>query len=154
MEYFHFPDIDPVLLDLGIVQIRWYALAYIAGLLFAWWYCMRLAKSAPFNITVKQVDDFMVWAVVGVIVGGRLGHVIFYYPGYYLENPLEIFQVWKGGMAFHGGLLGVIAAMLLFARKHKFNVFALSDLVSASVPVGLYSLAGLPISSIRSFGAG
>ena len=138
MEYYTFPNIDPVLLDLGFLQIRWYALAYITGLVFGWWYCMRLARSTPNNITVKQVDDFMVWAVLGVILGGRLGHVLFYYPGHYLANPLEILKVWEGGMAFHGGLLGVIVAMLVFARKHKFNVFALSDLVSAAVPVGIF----------------
>ena len=138
MEYYTFPDISPVLLDLGFFQIRWYALAYITGLIFGWWYCMRLAKSAPNNITVKQVDDFMVWAVLGVILGGRLGHVFFYYPGHYLSNPLEILKVWEGGMAFHGGLLGVIVAMLLFARKNKFNVFALSDLISAAVPLGIF----------------
>ncbi|WP_259780907.1 prolipoprotein diacylglyceryl transferase [Aestuariispira ectoiniformans] len=133
-----FPDIDPIALDLGIVQIRWYALAYITGLVFGWWYAMRVAKSAPNVITPKHVDDFMVWAVVGVIIGGRLGHVLFYYPSYYLSNPIEILKVWEGGMAFHGGLIGVIVAMILFARKYGFSVFYLSDLVSVVAPVGLF----------------
>lgn len=133
-----FPEIDPIALDLGIVQIRWYALAYISGLVFGWWYAMRLAKQAPNVITPKDIDDFMVWSVIGVILGGRFGHVFFYYPSYYLSNPLEILKVWEGGMAFHGGLLGVIVAMLLFARRRGFSVFYLSDLVSVVAPVGIF----------------
>lgn len=134
---FMFPDIDPIALELGPLVIRWYALAYVTGLLFGWWYCMRLADRAPHVITRDQVDSFLTWCIIGVIVGGRLGHVVFYYPMEYLSDPIAILKVWEGGMAFHGGLLGVGAAMFLFARKHKLSFFWLSDLISAAVPVGI-----------------
>ena len=134
---FIFPDIDPVALELGPLVIRWYALAYVSGLLFGWWYCMRLADRAPRVITRDQVDSFLTWCILGVIIGGRLGHVIFYYPAEYLADPVRILKVWEGGMAFHGGLLGVGAAMNLFARKHKLSFFWLSDLISAAVPIGI-----------------
>ena len=134
---FLFPDIDPIALELGPFIIRWYSLAYIAGLIGGWQYCMYLSTKVPLVITRKQVDDFLVWNIIGVIVGGRLGHVFFYYPGYYLANPVEIFEVWKGGMSFHGGMLGVTAAMFLYAWRQGLNVLWLSDLVSVAVPMGL-----------------
>jgi len=134
---FLFPDIDPIALELGPLVIRWYSLAYIVGLVGGWQYCMHLAGKAPSVITRKQVDDFLVWTILGVIIGGRLGHVFFYYPGYYLENPVEVFEVWKGGMSFHGGMLGVTAAMFLYAWRQGLNVLWLSDLVSVAVPMGL-----------------
>lgn len=135
---FLFPDIDPVAIELGPLVIRWYALAYISGLVFGWWYAMRVAARPPHMVAPKAIDDFMVWAVFGVILGGRLGHVLFYYPGYYFENPVEIFMVWKGGMAFHGGLLGVIAALLLFCRKKRLSPVAFGDLLAVVAPVGIF----------------
>ena len=138
-----FPDIDPVLFQLGPFAVRWYALAYIAGLLFASWYMKRLVTNpslwggAKPSMTVDQVDAFFIWSVAGVILGGRLGYVLFYKPLFYAANPLEIFQLWDGGMSFHGGFLGVAAAALLFGRSIGTGLDRMLDLGAASVPVGL-----------------
>ena len=112
-----FPAIDPVAIDLGFFAVRWYALAYIVGLLLGWRYLMWLAEKPPVTMSRKDADDILFWMVLGVILGGRLGYVLFYNPLYYLENPAEIPFVWQGGMAFHGGLLGVTIAGLLFCRQ-------------------------------------
>jgi phosphatidylglycerol:prolipoprotein diacylglycerol transferase len=133
-----FPDIDPIAIQIGPIAIRWYALAYIAGLIGGWQYCLQLAKRAPNIVTPKQIDDFVVWATVGVVLGGRLGFVFFYQPSHYLNNPMDILQVWKGGMSFHGGLLGVIIAMILFGRQQGTGFFALADIVAAATPIGLF----------------
>ena len=114
---YEFPAFDPIAFSIGPLVIRWYALAYIGGLMGAWRYGMWLAKRPPDLLTPKHVDDFLIWATLGVILGGRLGYVIFYKPAYYLENLLEIPQMWNGGMSFHGGLAGVILAAILFARR-------------------------------------
>jgi phosphatidylglycerol:prolipoprotein diacylglycerol transferase len=139
-----FPDIDPVAISIGPVAIRWYALAYLAGFFLGWAYSLYLDRMAaqeggPAQRPGKQdIDDFLPWAVMGVILGGRLGYVLFYQPGYYLSSPLSILQVWQGGMAFHGGALGVIAALILYSWRHKINVLRLSDIVCAAVPIGLF----------------
>jgi len=135
---FEFPNFDPIAFSLGPIVIRWYALAYIGGLVGAWRYGMWLAKQSPNLLTPRHVDDFLVWATLGVIIGGRLGYVIFYTPGYFLENPLEILQMWKGGMSFHGGLVGVILAAVVFARRHGIAFFAFADVVCATAPIGLF----------------
>ena len=135
---FIFPDFDPVAIQLGPLAIRWYALAYIAGLIGAWRYGIWLARRPPDLVKARDIDDFLTWAVIGVILGGRLGYVIFYTPGYFIDNPLEILQMWEGGMSFHGGLVGVLSAMLLFARRRGIAFFALADLVTATVPIGLF----------------
>lgn len=129
---------DPIALQIGPVAIHWYALAYIVGFLIGWRYCRRLAGVVSFRPDADDFDDFLAWAIIGTILGGRLGYVFFYNAGYYLQNPLEILATWQGGMAFHGGLLGVIGAMLLFAWRRGFGVFALSDLVAAAAPIGLF----------------
>ncbi len=139
-----FPVIDPVLIEVGPFAIRWYALAYIAGLVGGWWYVRRLvqrpqlwpAAGAPY--TPEDVDDFLTWATIGVIVGGRLGYVFFYEPARFLADPISIFYVWQGGMAFHGGLLGVIVAMIFFARTKKASALSLFDIVGAAAPIGLF----------------
>ncbi|HVI53275.1 MAG TPA: prolipoprotein diacylglyceryl transferase [Candidatus Sulfotelmatobacter sp.] len=131
-----FPDIDPVAIKLGPLAIRWYALAYISGLLGGWGYLRRLIRKAPHAMTELQVDDFIVWATLGVVLGGRIGFVLFYKPSFYLENPIEIFSVWKGGMSFHGGALGVITAIILFSRRHGLNLFAVGDLICVAQPLG------------------
>lgn len=136
-----FPRIDPVALDLGPFQIRWYALAYVVGLLFAWWYVRRLAARRPPGkeiMTGKDVDDLLFWATLGVVLGGRLGYVLFYKPAYFLANPGEIFALWEGGMSFHGGLLGVILAMVIFAWVRKRNLLSIGDLAACATPVGLF----------------
>ncbi len=133
-----FPEFDPVLFQIGPFAIRWYALAYIFGLVGAWRYGIWLARRVPKLVTAQHIDDFLVWATFGVILGGRLGYVFFYQPGYFLEHPLEIPQMWNGGMSFHGGLVGVITAMILFARRRGLAFFALADVIAATAPIGLF----------------
>ncbi|WP_404383506.1 prolipoprotein diacylglyceryl transferase [Caenispirillum salinarum] len=133
-----YPVIDPIAIQIGPLAIRWYALAYLTGLLLGWWYVRALARRTSESPTGEQVDDFLVWATLGVVLGGRLGYVLFYKPGYYLSNPLEIAQVWQGGMAFHGGVLGVLAAIWLFSRRHKLSFLRMADLVCAAAPIGLF----------------
>lgn len=133
-----FPAIDPVLIEIGPFAIRWYALAYIVGLLLGWRYSIWLAKRPPALVTRTHVDDFLIWAIIAIILGGRLGFVLFYQLDYYLANPAEIVQVWQGGMSFHGGLVGVILALLLFAHRRKIPALVLTDIVSAAAPIGLF----------------
>jgi len=133
-----YPQIDPVAIEIGPLVVRWYALAYIVGLLGAWRYCRWLARRSPAGLKQEDVDDFLVWATLGVVLGGRLGYVLFYKAGYYLDHPLEVFALWQGGMAFHGGFLGVILAMLLFARLRKISYFGLTDIVGCATPIGLF----------------
>jgi phosphatidylglycerol:prolipoprotein diacylglycerol transferase len=133
-----FPEFDPVALQIGPVAIRWYALAYIVGILLAWRYCIRQAELPPQRVSRTQLDDLMFWITIGIIVGGRLGQVLLWEPSMYLANPLEIFMIWKGGMAFHGGLIGVIVAIWLYARSQKLSPFAFSDVIAASTPIGLF----------------
>jgi phosphatidylglycerol---prolipoprotein diacylglyceryl transferase len=133
-----FPAIDPIALELGPVVIRWYSLAYIAGILLGWRYIIILAAKAKNGIERIHVDDFIIWATLGIILGGRLGYVVFYNPAYFAENPMLIFAMWKGGMSFHGGLIGVIAVTWLFARKRGLAFIALGDMVCAAAPIGLF----------------
>jgi phosphatidylglycerol:prolipoprotein diacylglycerol transferase len=133
-----FPAIDPVAIPLGPFAIRWYALAYIVGLLIGWRYCLALSDRPPGLIGRKEVDDFLVWATLGVVIGGRLGYVLFYNLPQYLAHPLEIFEMWHGGMSFHGGAIGVTVAILLFTRNRKVPLFAFSDIICAAVPIGLF----------------
>lgn len=133
-----FPDFDPVALQIGPIAIRWYALAYIVGILLAWRYCIWQAQRPPQRVTRNQLDDLMFWITIGIIVGGRLGQVLLWEPGFYFAHPLEILMIWHGGMAFHGGLIGVILAIWLYARSQKLSVFAFSDVVAVSTPIGLF----------------
>ncbi len=138
-----FPNIDPVIVHLGPLAIHWYGVGYIVGILFAWWYGKRLVTNprlwadGALPMKPQDLDDFVVWAAVGVVVGGRTGYVLFYDLPRYLANPLDIFAVWQGGMSFHGGLLGTILAMVLFARSRGIRPWSLIDVVAAGVPVGL-----------------
>lgn len=138
-----YPSIDPVLVELGPVQIRWYALAYIAGLVLGWAYTRLLvAKPALWGASPwpepAVIDDLLVYVAVGVVLGGRLGYVLFYNLPFYLDHPGEIFSVWKGGMAFHGGFLGATLAVFVLARQRKCSVLALADVSSAAVPIGIF----------------
>jgi phosphatidylglycerol---prolipoprotein diacylglyceryl transferase len=149
-----FPDIDPILIQIGPFAIRWYALAYITGLIFGWRYLMKLADTdaiwapkprqkgqkqkpgkAPF--TRDQADDLLLWAAAGVILGGRLGYILFYNPSYYLSNPGDILAVWNGGMSFHGGFLGVVCAIYIYATRNKIALWSLADGVAAVTPIGI-----------------
>ena len=133
-----YPTIDPVLIQLGPFAIRWYALAYIAGLVLGWRIMRRVCAEPPAVLSPAKIDDFLLWAALGVIVGGRLGYVLFYKPLSFLAQPLSILTLWEGGMSFHGGLLGVIVAILAFALKNKVSPFMLSDLVAIVAPIGLF----------------
>lgn len=133
-----FPEFDPVALQIGPIAIRWYALSYIVGILLAWRYCIWLSRKPPQRVTRNQLDDLLFWATLAIIVGGRLGQVLLWAPGYYLANPIEILKVWEGGMAFHGGLIGVIVAMWVYARSQRLSFFAFSDLVAPAAPIGLF----------------
>ena len=139
-----FPNFDPVLIHLGPIAIRWYALAYIAGILLGWRYGVGLIRNAKLwppaapPITTAQIDDLILWVTLGIIVGGRLGYVLFYGRGAFLSDPLEIVKVWHGGMSFHGGFLGVVVAIVAFARVNRVDMLRLGDLVAPCVPIGLF----------------
>ena len=139
-----FPDFDPVLVHIGPFAIRWYALAYIAGIILGWRYVTGLAKSERLwpsrgpAASGAQIDDLVLWITLGVIVGGRLGHVLFYTPDLVWKDPLEIFKTWHGGMSFHGGAIGVVVAIVAFARINRLDIFRLGDLVAPAVPIGLF----------------
>ncbi|MGD1878388.1 MAG: prolipoprotein diacylglyceryl transferase [Kiloniellaceae bacterium] len=132
-----YPNFSPVAFSIWIFDVRWYALAYITGLILAWLYCRWMTKLPPHRLKPVDFDDFLLWATLGVVLGGRLGYVLFYKPDYYLANPLEVVYIWRGGMSFHGGLLGVLAAIGLFARSRGVSYFTLSDIVGAATPIGL-----------------
>ena len=139
-----FPDFDPVIFQIGPFALRWYALAYVAGIVLAWLYVVRLIKTpsiwrgvAP-PATQAQIDDLVLWATLGVILGGRLGYVLFYRPDLFWTDPLEVIQIWNGGMSFHGGTIGVLMAAALFARFNRIDLLRLGDLVVPGVPFGMF----------------
>ncbi len=136
-----FPDIDPVLVQIGPFALRWYALAYISGILLGWLYARAMIRSerlwgGPAPMTVADFDDFVLWVTLGVILGGRIGYVLFYNPAHFAAHPTEIVQLWKGGMSFHGGFLGVVLAVALFSRKRAIPFFSLADVCCAVYPIG------------------
>ena len=133
-----FPAIDPVAVEIGPVAIRWYALAYVLGLVIGWQYVRYLAGRRIEGLTRRHADDLVVWCTLGVVVGGRLGYVLFYQPGYYFAHPGEIPVVWQGGMSFHGGLLGVLVVVVLYARLMKINLLSIGDAICAAAPIGLF----------------
>lgn len=147
-----FPEFDPVLISIGPLPIRWYALAYVAGIVLGWWYAAKLVKTqrvwAPGKPPINgvQLDDLALWITIGIILGGRLGYALFYKPVMFAQlftgqtwgERLELLQMWTGGMSFHGGFLGVALAIIWFARKHNARLLSLSDLIAPVVPIGLF----------------
>ena len=138
-----FPQFDPVLISIGPFAIRWYALAYIFGILLGWLYARAIIRNerlwaGPPPMTVLDFDDFILWVTLGIILGGRTGYVLFYNFDHFIANPLEIVQVWKGGMSFHGGFLGCVAAVVLFAWKRGLPILSLGDITCAVGPIGLF----------------
>ncbi|MDA8416303.1 MAG: prolipoprotein diacylglyceryl transferase [Betaproteobacteria bacterium] len=132
------PDFDPVALHLGPLSVRWYGLMYLAGFMAGAWGARWRIRTQPWlNWTVEQIDDFVTYVVVGVIVGGRLGYVLFYKPYFYMTHPQDIIAVWQGGMSFHGGFLGVIIAGWIYARRHRRRWLEVTDFVAPLVPFGL-----------------
>jgi phosphatidylglycerol---prolipoprotein diacylglyceryl transferase len=137
-----FPDFDPIMISLGPFAIRWYALAYVGGILLGWWLARRIAADAQAwgagsPIRPIDVDDLIVWVALGIVLGGRLGYVLFYQPAYFAANPWEILVLWRGGMSFHGGFLGSVLAIVLFARRRGIPVLSLLDLAAIVTPIGL-----------------
>jgi len=133
-----FPSIDPVIFSIGPFAVRWYALAYIAGLVIGWRLLRRRAARSAEAIGEDHVDDLLVWATIGVILGGRLGYVLFYNPGYFVAHPGEILAMWRGGMSFHGGFLGVVIAAWIFCRRRGIEPMMLGDMLACVAPVGLF----------------
>lgn len=133
----NYPNIDPVALSLGPITIYWYGLTYVGGLVFAWWLGKQRAQLPNSPIKESQIDDLIFYAALGIIVGGRVGYALFYGSGSLLEDPLRVFRIWEGGMAFHGGFLGVVIAMWLLCRNHKIEFGALVDFIAPLAPVGL-----------------
>ena len=137
-------NFDPVLIDLGIFQIRWYSLSYILGILIGWMYANKIIKSTSNNkynfnqVTTKHFDDLIIYLIIGIIIGGRLGYVILYNFDYYSQNLLQIFKLWEGGMSFHGGLIGLIISTVLFSRKKDINFFKFLDIISCVAPIGIF----------------
>ncbi|WP_158747145.1 prolipoprotein diacylglyceryl transferase [Acidisphaera sp. L21] len=132
-----FPQFDPVLIQVGPLAIRWYALAYIGSLLLGWRIARRLVQRTPVVATALQTDDFLTWATLGVVLGGRLGYVFFYQPTRFLSEPLSIFAVWEGGMSFHGGALGVIIAVIIYCWQQRIPILGFGDRICVVVPIGL-----------------
>ena len=137
-----FPAINPVLISIGPFAVRWYALAYIVGIIGGWFYARKIIASdklwggrAPFSVT--DFDDFVLWITLGIILGGRIGYVLFYNPQHFAANPIEIFQLWNGGMSFHGGVIGCVLAIVLFARWRHIPILSLGDVTAAVAPIGL-----------------
>ena len=139
-----FPDFDPVLWRIGPFAIRWYALAYVAGILLGWRYAAAILRRSslwtrrPPPMTTTQLDDLILWITLGVIVGGRLGHTLFYTPSLIWRDPMEILRVWHGGMSFHGGAIGVAIALVLFGRANKLDLLRIGDVCAAATPIGLF----------------
>ena len=132
------PSIDPVIVSFGVIQIRWYGIAYVLGFLLGIYLIKQINQGHQKRIKNKQIDDFFIWSVIGVILGGRIGYVLFYQTATILTDPINILFIWKGGMSFHGGLIGIIISIFLFSKKYSINFFQLSDLVSSVAPIGLF----------------
>jgi len=138
------PQINPVMISLGPLQVHWYGVAYVIGILFGWWYAKRLARTdhiwgvSNSPMTEIDIDDFLVWAVGGIILGGRIGYILFYDLANYIENPVNVLKVWEGGMSFHGGLAGIILAMIIFAKRRGFSPYSLFDVIAASCGIGIF----------------
>ncbi|MCF4164858.1 prolipoprotein diacylglyceryl transferase [Zavarzinia compransoris] len=133
-----FPVIDPIAFQIGPLAIRWYALAYVAGIVLGWRLAMRLAARGSSPVRPAEVDDLVVWVTLGIILGGRIGYILFYNFPVYMEEPLAALRIWEGGMSFHGGLIGVVLAVVLFARNRRIPLFGLGDVVAMVVPIGLF----------------
>jgi phosphatidylglycerol:prolipoprotein diacylglycerol transferase len=138
-----FPAINPVLISIGPFSVRWYALAYIVGIIVGWFYARAIISSerlwgGPAPFTVIDFDDFVIWITLGIILGGRIGYVLFYNLPHFAQNPIEILQLWNGGMSFHGGVLGCIVAIVLFAIRRGIPVLSLGDVTAAVAPIGLF----------------
>jgi phosphatidylglycerol---prolipoprotein diacylglyceryl transferase len=139
-----FPEIDPIAFSLGPLSIHWYGLAYVAGIMLGWYYARQIAGNSTLwpgdvsPVTKVQLDDFIIWVALGIVVGGRIGYILFYDLPAVIESPIRAIQIWNGGMSFHGGLTGTTIAMIIFARRNGIPIWSLFDIVAAVVPIGLF----------------
>ena len=135
-------NLDPVLIDFGLIAIRWYSLAYIFGIILGWWLGKKIInhiiKDINLKFNIKEFDDLITYLIISIIVGGRIGYIIFYNQGYYLANPLDIIKVWEGGMSFHGALLGIIIGTHLFSKKKGLPTYFLLDIIACVSPIGIF----------------
>lgn len=132
-----FPDINPIILPLGPLAISWYSLSYVVGILIGWRYAIRVVKANDLGISPKNLDDFVSWVIIGIIIGGRLGYILFYDPAKYFSHPIEILKTYEGGMSFHGGIIGYITAAYLFSKKNNIHFLSLTDISAIVCPVTL-----------------
>ena len=135
-------NLDPILIDFGLIAIRWYSLAYIFGIIIGWWFgkkiILHIVNNLDFKIDVKDFEDLISFIIISLVIGGRLGYVIFYNLPYYISNPLNIFKVWEGGMSFHGALIGIIIGTYLFSQKRNIKTFFLLDVIACVSPIGIF----------------
>ena len=135
-------NLDPILLDFGFLEIRWYSLAYIFGIIIGWWLGKKILnhifKISSISFNLKEFDDFITYIIISIIIGGRLGYILFYNFGYYFANPIDIVKIWEGGMSFHGALIGIIIGTYLFSLKRNIHVFILLDVVACVAPIGIF----------------
>ena len=135
-------NLDPILFDFGYIMIRWYSLAYIFGILIGWWLgkklILRKLQVTDFKFNIKEFDDFITYLIISILLGGRIGYILFYNFDYYFSNPIDIIKIWEGGMSFHGALLGIIFGTYLFAKKKKIHLFFLLDIVACVSPIGIF----------------
>lgn len=136
--YIH--NLDPIIINFGFLEIRWYSLAYIFGIFLGFYYAKYLIKKFWYkeNINVQVLDNFLIYLILGIILGGRLGYILFYNFNYYYQNPFEILFLWRGGMSFHGGVIGVLIASLIFAKKNNVKILVLTDIVVCATPIGIF----------------
>ena len=135
-------NLDPILIDFGFMVIRWYSLAYIFGIILGWWLGKKIIKhilqQINLNFDIKEFDNLITYLIISIIIGGRLGYVIFYNLGFYINNPLDVIKVWQGGMSFHGALLGIIIGTFLFSKKENVPTFFLLDIIACVSPIGIF----------------
>ncbi len=138
--YIH--NLNPIIFDFGLLSLRWYSLAYLIGIIFGWWYgkkvISKINKYLDRNLKLELFDDYITYIIIAIILGGRLGYVLFYNLNYFIKNPIEIFFIWNGGMSFHGALIGIIISTIIFSRKFNFDKLILLDIVAYVAPVGIF----------------
>ena len=133
-----FPNIDPIIISIGPLSISWYSLAYVLGIVMGWFYATKIIKNFQIDIAPKLLEHFITWAILGIIIGGRLGYVLLYNPGKYFADPISILKTYEGGMSFHGGIIGLAISGYLFCKKYKINLLVFSDILVVTVPIGLF----------------
>ncbi len=133
-----FPNINPIIISFGPLAISWYSLSYVVGIILGWHYIIKLIEKKYTPLKKQPIDDFITWVIIGIIIGGRLGYVLFYDPQKYLSNPIEILKTYEGGMSFHGGIIGFVIASIIFTRKNKLKYFTLVDSVASVTPIALF----------------